>query len=258
MLHLNLLSPTGWLHKEMKNSSKASLKLKKRWFLLTHNSLDYYKSSERNALKLGTLVLNSLCSVVQPDEKVFKESGEKQEAVHLHGVASPTGFHETHLSVFLPGYWNVIVYGRKHSYRLYCKLLTEATRWASAIQNVIDTKAPIDTPTQQLIQDIKVGHMHSRCGEWSPSQHALGQENTDRRSLKHVPPSCSQQENCLNSEVVEQIYKRNPILRHSHHPLHSPLLPLPYGDIHLIGESRRNTQNPHSRAFQLLTRMHSY
>lgn len=54
------------------------------------------------------------------------------------------------------GYWNVIVYGRKHSYRLYCKLLKEAARWANAIQNVIDGKAPIDTPTQQLIQDIKV------------------------------------------------------------------------------------------------------
>ncbi|XP_031591023.1 unconventional myosin-X [Oreochromis aureus] len=168
----------GWLHKEMKNSTKASLKLKKRWFLLTHNSLDYYKSSERNALKLGTLVLNSLCSVVQPDEKVFKETG----------------------------YWNVIVYGRKHSYRLYCKLLTEATRWANSVQNVIDTKAPIDTPTQQLIQDIK--------------------------------------ENCLNSEVVEQIYKRNPILRYSHHPLHSPLLPLPYGDIHLT--------TPRSRSYTTL------
>lgn len=36
--------------------------------------------------------------------------------------------------------------------------------------------------------------------------------------------------------MVEQIYKRNPILRHSHHPLHSPLLPLPYGDVHLPGE----------------------
>ncbi|XP_078029548.1 unconventional myosin-X isoform X1 [Epinephelus lanceolatus] len=164
----------GWLHKEMKNSTKTSLKLKKRWFLLTHNSLDYYKSSERNALKLGTLVLNSLCSVVQPDEKVYKETG----------------------------YWNVIVYGRKHSYRLYCKLLNEATRWANSIQNVIDTKAPIDTPTQQLIQDIK--------------------------------------ENCLNSEVVEQIYKRNPILRYSHHPLHSPLLPLPYGDIHLTTPRNRS------------------
>ncbi|XP_039094762.1 unconventional myosin-X isoform X2 [Hyaena hyaena] len=158
----------GWLHKEVKNSPKmSSLKLKKRWFVLTHNSLDYYKSSEKNALKLGTLVLNSLCSVVPPDEKIFKETG----------------------------YWNVTVYGRKHCYRLYTKLLNEATRWSSAIQNVTDAKAPIDTPTQQLIQDIK--------------------------------------ENCLNSDVVEQIYKRNPILRHTHHPLHSPLLPLPYGDISL-------------------------
>ncbi|XP_069912710.1 unconventional myosin-X isoform X3 [Oryctolagus cuniculus] len=158
----------GWLHKEVKNSPKmCSLKLKKRWFVLTHNSLDYYKSSEKNALKLGTLVLTSLCSVVPPDEKIFKETG----------------------------YWNITVYGRKHCYRLYTKLLNEATRWSSAIQNVTDTKAPIDTPTQQLIQDIK--------------------------------------ENCLNSDVVEQIYKRNPILRYTHHPLHSPLLPLPYGDINL-------------------------
>lgn len=70
----------GWLHKEVKNSPKmSSLKLKKRWFVLTHNSLDYYKSSEKNALKLGTLVLNSLCSVVPPDEKIFKETGEGYE-----------------------------------------------------------------------------------------------------------------------------------------------------------------------------------
>ncbi|KAM4706262.1 unconventional myosin-X isoform 2-T2 [Rhinophrynus dorsalis] len=158
----------GWLHKEVKNSSKmSSLKLKKRWFVLTHNSLDYYKNSEKSSMKLGALVLNSLCSVVQPEEKTFKETG----------------------------YWNVTVYGRKHCYRLYTKLLNEATRWSSAIQNVIDTKAPIDTPTQQLIQDIK--------------------------------------ENCLSTEVVEQIYRRNPILRYTHHPLHSPLLPLPYGDINL-------------------------
>ncbi|KAG9340844.1 hypothetical protein JZ751_020037, partial [Albula glossodonta] len=64
----------GWLHKEVKSGGKStSLKLKKRWFVLTNNSLDYYKSSERSSSKLGTLVLNSLCSVMQPDEKVFKE-----------------------------------------------------------------------------------------------------------------------------------------------------------------------------------------
>ena len=60
----------------MKSGAKStSLKLKKRWFVLTTSSLDYYKTSERSGAKLGTLVLNSLCSIVQPDEKVFKESG---------------------------------------------------------------------------------------------------------------------------------------------------------------------------------------
>lgn len=158
----------GWLHKEVHGGSKmSSLKLKKRWFVLTHNALDYYKSSERSASKLGTLVLNSLCSVVQPDEKVFKEAG----------------------------YWNIIIHGRKHSYRLYTKLLNEAMRWASAIQGVIDSKVPIETPTQQLIRDIK--------------------------------------ETSSNCELVEQTYKRNPILRYTQHPLHSPLLPLPYGDVRL-------------------------
>uniref|UniRef100_A0A8D2Q804 Myosin X n=1 Tax=Varanus komodoensis TaxID=61221 RepID=A0A8D2Q804_VARKO len=156
----------GWLHKEVHSSSKmSSLKVKKRWFVLTNTALDYYKSSERTATKLGTLVLNSLCSVVQPDERVFKETG----------------------------YWNITVHGRKHSYRLYTKLLNEAMRWASAIQGVIDSKVPIETPTQQLIRDIR--------------------------------------ENSMNPEVVEQIYRRNPILRYTQHPLHSPLLPLPYGDV---------------------------
>uniref|UniRef100_A0A3B4V1M0 Unconventional myosin-X-like n=1 Tax=Seriola dumerili TaxID=41447 RepID=A0A3B4V1M0_SERDU len=157
----------GWLHKEMKSGAKStSLKLKKRWFVLTSNSLDYYKSSERSASKLGTLVLNSLCSVVQPDEKIFKDTG----------------------------YWNIIVHGRKHSYRLYTKMLNEAMRWANAIQGAIDSKVPIETPTQQLIRDIKVI-------------------------------------NSLNVEAVEQTYWRNPILRYTQHPLHSPLLPLPYGDV---------------------------
>ncbi len=57
---------------------------------------------------------------------------------------------------FTTGYWNIIVHGRKHSYRLYTKLLNEAMRWTSAIQVAIDSKVPIETPTQQLIRDIKV------------------------------------------------------------------------------------------------------
>lgn len=56
------------------------------------------------------------------------------------------------------GYWNIIVHGRKHSYRLYTKMLNEAMRWANAIQGAIDSKVPIETPTQQLIRDIKVSN----------------------------------------------------------------------------------------------------
>lgn len=59
-------------------------------------------------------------------------------------------------SIILSGYWNIIVYGRKHSYRVYTKMLNEAMRWTAAIQGVIDSKTPIETPTLQLIRDIKV------------------------------------------------------------------------------------------------------
>lgn len=74
-------------------------------------------------------------------------------------------------------------------------------------------------------------------------------------TLKLDPKSCvfflPQQENCLNADVVEQIYKRNPILRYTHHPLHSPLLPLPYGDINLNCKSSNNRNTfPYERLNQ--------
>lgn len=50
------------------------------------------------------------------------------------------------------------MYGRKHCYRLYTKHFNEAVHWACAIQKIIDTKAPVETPTQLLIRDIEVGH----------------------------------------------------------------------------------------------------
>lgn len=39
-------------------------------------------------------------------------------------------------------------------------------------------------------------------------------------------------------EAVEQTYWRNPILRYTQHPLHSPLLPLPYGDVSVHCKAR--------------------
>ncbi|XP_029428580.1 pleckstrin homology domain-containing family H member 3 isoform X2 [Rhinatrema bivittatum] len=155
----------GWLQREVKGFRTPWIRLKKYWFVLNQDSLDYYSSNEKNAKQLGSLVLTSLCSVVWPDKQTYKETG----------------------------YWNVTVYGRKHCFRLFTEHLNEAVHWVCAIQKVIDSKAPVETPTQLLIRDIG--------------------------------------ENCSNQEVVEQIYKRNPILRHTKSPLYAPLLPFSYGGV---------------------------
>ncbi|KAJ1136000.1 hypothetical protein NDU88_002427 [Pleurodeles waltl] len=89
------------------------------------------------------------------------------------------------------GYWNVTVFGRKHRYQLYTEHLNEAVHWVCAIQKVIDGKAPLETPTQLLIKDLE-----------------------EHRS---------------SPEIVEQIYKNNPILRHTASPLYASLLPFSYG-----------------------------
>ena len=63
--------------------------------------------------------------------------------------------------VCVSGYWSITVYGRKHCYRLYTKHFNEAVHWACAVQKVIDTKAPVETPTQLLIRDTEVRHTHT-------------------------------------------------------------------------------------------------
>nr|XP_014342722.1 PREDICTED: pleckstrin homology domain-containing family H member 3 [Latimeria chalumnae] len=163
---VGVLAELGWLHREIKGGVKTPwIRLRKHWFVLTQDSLDYYTSNEKNAKRLGTLVLTSLCSVIWPDRQTYKETG----------------------------YWNITVYGRKHCYRLYTKHLNEAVHWVCAIQKVIDSKVPVETPTQLLIRDIE--------------------------------------ENSSNSEVVERIYKQNPILQYTQSPLYAPLLPFPYGNV---------------------------
>ncbi|XP_039596836.1 pleckstrin homology domain-containing family H member 3-like [Polypterus senegalus] len=115
----------GWLYKEVHGTW---LRQRKHWFVLTQDALEYYSSDERNAKRLGMLVLTSLCTVIWPDKQTYKETG----------------------------YWNVAVYGRKLCYRLSTKHFNEAIHWACAIQKVIESKAPVETPTQLLIRDIEV------------------------------------------------------------------------------------------------------
>uniref|UniRef100_A0A668AES1 Pleckstrin homology, MyTH4 and FERM domain containing H3 n=1 Tax=Myripristis murdjan TaxID=586833 RepID=A0A668AES1_9TELE len=153
---------SGWLLREVRGSW---IKQRRYWFVLSQDSLDYYSGPEKGARRLGTLVLTNLCSVIWPDKQTYKETG----------------------------YWSITVYGRKHCYRLFTKHFNEAVHWACAIQKVIDTKAPVETPTQLLIRDIE--------------------------------------ENKFNPEAVEHIYQHNPILKYTQGPLYAPLLPFPYGSL---------------------------
>nr|XP_048685907.1 pleckstrin homology domain-containing family H member 3 isoform X1 [Caretta caretta] len=154
----------GWLQREARGGVKGPwIRPRKYWFVLTQDSLDYYSGSEVGARRLGTLVLTSLCSVLWPDKQTYKETG----------------------------YWSVTVFGRKHCYRLFTEHLNEAVHWVCAVQKVIHSKAPVQTPTQLLMHDIE--------------------------------------ENRGSPEILEQIYRCNPVLRYTSGPLYAPLLPFPYG-----------------------------
>uniref|UniRef100_A0A8C1X6I5 Pleckstrin homology, MyTH4 and FERM domain containing H3 n=1 Tax=Cyprinus carpio TaxID=7962 RepID=A0A8C1X6I5_CYPCA len=113
-----------WLLREVQG---GWLRQRRFWFVLTTDSLDYYSGPDRDARRLGTLVLTSLCSVLWPDKHTYKQTG----------------------------YWSLTVYGRKHCYRLFTKHYNEAVHWACAVQKVIDSKASVETPTQLLIRDIE-------------------------------------------------------------------------------------------------------
>ncbi|XP_021233355.1 pleckstrin homology domain-containing family H member 3 isoform X3 [Numida meleagris] len=118
----------GWLQREVRGGVKTPwLRPRKYWFVLTPDSLDYYSSNERGAKRLGSMVLTSLCSVLWPDKQTYKETG----------------------------FWSMTVFGRKHCYRLYTEHLHEAVRWVCAVQKVIDSKAPVQTPTQLLMRDVE-------------------------------------------------------------------------------------------------------
>lgn len=72
---------SGWLTKETSGGTLArpGVQRKKRYFILTGNSLDYYRNVDLQQ-KLGAIALNSLCSVTVPDEKAFKEEGMCQRS----------------------------------------------------------------------------------------------------------------------------------------------------------------------------------
>ena len=69
---------SGWLTKESTSTGTLARvstgSRKKRYFVLTANSIEFYRSVELQQ-KMGAIAFNSLCSVTLPDEKTFKEEG---------------------------------------------------------------------------------------------------------------------------------------------------------------------------------------
>eukprot|EP00794_Sanderia_malayensis_P003678 gene3678-4195_t len=116
----------GWLFRTGQGEGARS---KRRWFVLTSNSLDFYKTQEKSSVKLGSVILNSLCTVVLPplpDDPKAKENGQ----------------------------WDFIVNGRKRSYNLSSVSHSDAIRWVNAIQEVIDNKPAKETAFEKLIYEI--------------------------------------------------------------------------------------------------------
>nr|XP_010967320.1 pleckstrin homology domain-containing family H member 3 [Camelus bactrianus] len=122
----------GWLYREPRGGgARPWLPPRRAWFVLTRDSLDQFSSSGKEARRLGSLVLTSLCSVTGPERRP-KETG----------------------------LWSVTVSGRKHSIRLCSPRQAEAERWGVALREVIASKAPLETPTQLLLRDIQ-----ESCGD---------------------------------------------------------------------------------------------
>jgi len=116
----------GWL---LRAGQGEGARPKRRWFVLTSNSLDIYKSPEKNSAKIGSVILNSLCTVVLPP---LPDDGKARETSQ----------------------WDFVVNGRKRSYNLSSDSYADASRWVNAIQEVIDSKPSKETPFGKLINDL--------------------------------------------------------------------------------------------------------
>ena len=66
-----------------------------RWCVLTGNSLDYYKSYVKNSPKFGFITLNSLCSVLPPEEREPGKIQKRQSTVRKTDLVFhfPTAIH---------------------------------------------------------------------------------------------------------------------------------------------------------------------
>eukprot|EP00056_Hartaetosiga_gracilis_P013065 m.213142 g.213142 ORF g.213142 m.213142 type:complete len:1878 (+) comp13789_c0_seq6:2376-8009(+) len=114
----------GWL---MKAGGKANAFKRKRWFVLRGNVITYFRSAS-DELPISTIPLNSLCSVIPPDEAEAAKTGE----------------------------WTFVVHSHLKSFHLTARTAGDSTRWIGAIQDVIDETHVPPRPMEQLVKELKL------------------------------------------------------------------------------------------------------
>lgn len=77
---------------------------------------------------MGTIPLNSLCSVIPPDETSATQKNE----------------------------WTFVLHSKLKSFSLTCKNQADCNRWIGAIQDVIDNSPIVETPMERLIGELKM------------------------------------------------------------------------------------------------------
>lgn len=99
---------------------------RRRWFILRGDVISYYRNKDDD-FTVGSIPLNSLCSVIPPDEALATERNE----------------------------WTFIVHSRHKSFHLTAQTQPDCMRWVNAIQDVIENAPTIETPTEKLIEELK-------------------------------------------------------------------------------------------------------
>lgn len=79
-------------------------------------------------------------------------------------------------------------------------------------------------------------HARRRGGSAAPGWGTGGDTAGTRPGGPSAAAAVASQEHCSSPEVLEQIYRCNPILRYTSSPLYAPLLPFPYGSLDQSGE----------------------
>ena len=114
----------GWM---LKAGGKGNAFKRRRWFILRGDVISYYKTPADD-LPVATIPLNSLCSVLPPDETDAARSGE----------------------------WTFVVHSRHKTFYLTCKTQADANRWVNAIQDVIDNSPLMEMPMEKLIDELRM------------------------------------------------------------------------------------------------------